>query len=42
MPIPKHWPWYKRLRAWWTWADLEQAVGLKSMGWRKYARWFLH
>ena len=31
MPIPKDNPWWWRLRAWLTWATIEQAVGEKPL-----------
>ena len=36
MPIPKTWPWYRRLRAYLTWASAEQAADPSpwAMGWR--------
>jgi len=38
MPIPKHFSWRKRLIAWLTWANMNQAVEGESMGWRKWAQ----
>ena len=42
MPIPKHWPLWRRPCAWLTWADFEQAIGDKPLHWwQRFFRWLL-
>jgi len=30
-----------RVKAWLTWADIDQACGVKPLGWRRFARMLL-
>ena len=41
MPIPKNLSLPMRVKAWLTWADIDQACGVKPLGWRRFARMLL-
>ena len=42
MAIPKHWPWWRRLRARLIWVDIEQANQVKPLRIsQKFWRWLL-
>ena len=42
MPIPQHFSWPRRVRAWLTWADADQAFGVKPLyRYQIFFRWLL-